>query len=122
MVQELSGTTPSANLVTGGLYEVFTRTDSTGVADFLRDGLGSTLALTDSTGAISQTYTYDPYGATTTSGESTNSFQYIGRETDATGLYYLRARYYDPAIDRFISEDPIGFAGSVNEYAYGREF
>lgn len=68
VVQELSGGTPSANLLTGGLDEVFTRTDSSGSYNFLRDGLGSTLALTDSTGTVQQTYTYGPYGNTSTSG------------------------------------------------------
>jgi RHS repeat-associated protein len=121
VVQELAGNNPSANLLSGGLDEVFTRTDSNGVADFIRDGLGSTAALTDSTGAISQTYTYDPFGATSTSGGSTNSYQYTGREADSTGLYYLHARYYDPNIGRFISEDPAGFVGSgpnLYEYSY----
>jgi hypothetical protein len=46
VVQELSGTTPSANLLSGGQDEVFTRTDSSGVADFLRDGIGNTAELT----------------------------------------------------------------------------
>ena len=42
-----------------------------------------------------------------------------GRENDGTGLYYYRARYYSPTIQRFISEDPIGFyGGDVNFYAY----
>ena len=42
VVQELSGSTPSANLLSGGLDEVFTRTDSSGVANFIRNGIGST--------------------------------------------------------------------------------
>ncbi len=37
-----------------------------------------------------------------------------------TGLYYYRARYYDPTVGRFISEDPIGFGGGINFYAYVR--
>ncbi len=49
---------------------------------------------------------------------STNSFQYTGRENDGTGLYYYRARYFNPATGRFISEDPIGFAGGVDLYGY----
>src|SRR5439155_13360265 len=49
---------------------------------------------------------------------STNSFQYTGRESDGTGLYYLRARYYSPRLQRFVSEDPIGFVAGVNFYAY----
>jgi RHS repeat-associated protein len=56
----------------------------------------------------------------TTSGEiSDNPFQYTGRENDGTGLYYYRARYYSPELQRWISEDPIGFeGGDVNLYAY----
>jgi RHS repeat-associated protein len=48
-----------------------------------------------------------------------NPFQYAGRENDgATGLYYNRARYYRPEWGRFISPDPIGFAGGINHYTY----
>jgi RHS repeat-associated protein len=46
-------------------------------------------------------------------------YGYTGREQDEyTGLYYYRARFYDPQIGRFISEDPIGFRGGINWYAY----
>jgi len=85
------------------------------------DGLGSTMALTDSTGRVRTIYSYDPYGNTTVSGEgSNNPFQYTGRENDGTGLYYYRARYYMPEIQRFISEDPRRFLGGINLYAYLR--
>ena len=47
---------------------------------------------------------------------SPNPFQFTGRENDPTGLYYLRARYYNPTWGRFISEDPIGLNGNL--YAY----
>jgi RHS repeat-associated protein len=65
-------------------------------------------------------YTYEPFGNTTVSGaSSTKLFQYTGRENDGTGLYYYRARYYHPILQRFISEDPIGFVGGdVNLYGY----
>jgi RHS repeat-associated protein len=54
-----------------------------------------------------------------TSGASTNSVQYTGRENDGTGLHYYRARYYHPRLQRFISEDPIGFGGGEwNLYVY----
>jgi RHS repeat-associated protein len=44
---------------------------------------------------------------------------FTGREWDAeTGLYYYRARYYDPRLGRFISQDPIGLVGGVNLHAY----
>jgi RHS repeat-associated protein len=51
----------------------------------------------------------------------TNSFRYTGREWDQeTGLYYYRARYYDPSIGRFISEDPAGYNAGMNVYRYVR--
>ncbi|MCA9458265.1 MAG: RHS repeat-associated core domain-containing protein, partial [Nitrospira sp.] len=87
---------------------------------FLTEGIGSTLALTDGTGTIQTEYSYEPFGLVTVAGtSSTNPFQFTGREHDGTGLVYYRARYYSPVQQRFISEDPIGFAGGdVNLYAY----
>jgi RHS repeat-associated protein len=118
-VQELSGTTPTANLLSGGIDEVFQRTDAAGARSFLTDALGSTLALTDSTGTTQTYYTFDPFGSTTSTGaSSTNSFAYTGRELDATGLYFYRARYYNPALQRFVSEDPKSFLGGINLFAY----
>jgi RHS repeat-associated protein len=79
------------------------------------------LALTNDTGAVTTRYSYDPFGNTTVTGTSTNVFQYTGRENDGTGLYYYRARYYSPKMQRFVSEDPIGFnGGDINLYAYAR--
>ncbi|SFQ19572.1 RHS repeat-associated core domain-containing protein [Ralstonia sp. NFACC01] len=120
VVQELSGSSPSANLLTGGIDEVFSRTDALmGTRHFVTDALGSTMALTDDGGSIKTTYAYEPFGAATASGEvSNNAIQYTGRENDGTGLYYYRARYYHPRFMRFISSDPIGFAGGINTYAY----
>src|SRR5207302_11163860 len=118
-VQELSGTTPTANLLSGGIDEVFQRTDSAGSRSFLNDGLGSTLGLADGTGTTQTSYTFEPFGNTTTSGSATtNSFAYTGRELDATGLQFNRARYYSPQLQRFISEDPISFRGGINKYSY----
>ncbi|WP_338525221.1 RHS repeat-associated core domain-containing protein [Pseudomonas batumici] len=123
LVQELTGAgtpTVQANLLTGGIDEVFSRTEAGGSTySYLADALGSTQALTDSTGASTTQYTYDPYGQTSSSGSaSANSQQYTGRENDGTGLYYYRARYYSPGFGRFISGDPIGLAGGVNTYTY----
>jgi len=48
-----------------------------------------------------------------------NYYTYTAREWDKeTGLYYYRARYYDPMEGRFISKDPIGYQGGINVYAY----
>jgi RHS repeat-associated protein len=119
-VQELSGTTPTANLLTGGLDQYFVRTDSAGTRNFLTDALGSTAALTDSAGTIQTQYTFDPFGNTTVSGAaSSNPSQYTGRENELNGLHFYRNRYYSPVLHRFINQDPMGFAGSgPNLYAY----
>ena len=61
---------------------------------------------------------YEPYGEVTATGASTNPYQYTGRENDGTGLYYYRARYYNPTLKRFISEDPLGLAAGLDSYAY----
>jgi RHS repeat-associated protein len=88
---------------------------------YQQDALGSATSLSNSAGALASTYGYDSFGNLTAStGTITNPVRYTSREFDAdTGLSYYRARYYDPAIGRFISEDQIGFLGSgINFYAY----
>jgi RHS repeat-associated protein len=120
-MQEIVSASPTANLLTGlGVDQIFTRTTSAGTFGFLGDALGSTVALTSSSGAIVTNYTYGPYGATTTSGAAnSNPYQFTARENDSTGLYYLRARYVNPTWGRFIAEDPIGFGGDdYNLYRY----
>jgi hypothetical protein len=100
-VQELSGSTVTANLLTGGIDERFTRTDSNGTSDYLTDALGSTIALTDSNGNPQVQYSYAPFGSISINGTTTNSYTYTGRETDGLGVYYYRARYYNPTTGRF---------------------
>lgn len=112
-------TAPANATFAYSIDEYFGRTDSVGVRNYLTDALGSSVALADGSGATQTEYTYEPFGATTTSGASTNSsFAFTGREIDPTGLYYYRARYYSPALVRFVSEDPIGFAGGFNVHRY----
>jgi RHS repeat-associated protein len=84
------------------------------------DGLGSVTAMTDSAGAVIQTYSYDSFGnIVNQTGSIQQPYIYTGREYDSeTGLYYYRARYYDTITGRFISKDPIGFRGGLNLYAY----
>ena len=123
-VQEQQGGSPSANQLLGlGIDQYFTRTEGGTTRTLLTDALGSTIALADSAGAIQTSYTYEPFGRTTTTGAaSTNPHQYTGRENDGTGLYFYRARYYHPTFQRFISEDPIRFAaGDTNLYSYVRD-
>src|SRR5437899_7058243 len=119
-IQEVSGAA-AASLLTGlGIDEYFVRTDTSGASVLLTDALGSAVALTDPAGAVQTQYTYAPFGATLATGAATgNPIDYTGRENDGTGLHYYRARYYHPGLQRFVSEDPIGFAaGDANLYAY----
>jgi len=84
------------------------------------DGLGSITGLSDATGTMVQTYSYDAFGNVTPSGAISQPFAFTGREYDAeTSMYFYRARYYDPVVGRFVTRDPIGFAGGdVNLFAY----
>jgi RHS repeat-associated protein len=122
-VQETSGTTILANILPGlGIDEFLSRADIvTGVtSNFLADELGSPVAVTDNFGVVQTEYTYSPFGSATATGASNNnSYQFTGRENDGTGLYYYRARYYHPELQRFISEDPIQFeSGTTNLFEY----
>jgi RHS repeat-associated protein len=84
---------------------------------FSQDHLGSTTALTNTSGALVERETYDAYG--NSAGSALTRYGYTGRERDPlTGLQYNRARFYDPELGRFISEDPIGLAGGINQFAY----
>jgi RHS repeat-associated protein len=125
VVQEQNGSNAAtANLLTGlGVDQTFSRSVVGGAtSSLLTDALGSTIALADASGTVQTTYTYEPFGAVTQAGAAnTNPFRFTGREDDgATGLYSYRARYYAPALSRFISEDPLGYPGGPdpNLYAY----
>ena len=101
------------------LYDDKLRIESEcGVQYFVKDHLGSTNALADSAGVISSSTTYDSYGNATA--DIATRYRYTGRELDTDiGLYYYRNRWYDSEIGKFISEDPIGFAGDdANLYGY----
>ena len=81
------------------------------------------MAATDASGTVVNTYSYEPFGSTSLTNPSiANPFQFTGRENEGlAGLYYYRARYYDPSIGRFLSEDPIsGWYGQNTFYAYVR--
>jgi RHS repeat-associated protein len=84
------------------------------------DGLGSITSLSGSAGSLTETYGYDSFGKqTSSSGSLTNPLRYTAREFDSeTSLYYYRARYYDPSVGRFLTEDPIRIAGGGPDF-YG---
>jgi RHS repeat-associated protein len=87
-----------------------------------QDGLGSVSSLSNSAGALANTYSYDSFGKLTAStGSLANPFQYAGREFDIeTGTYFYRSRSYDQNVGRFTSEDPSGFSDGVDFYRYVR--
>jgi len=72
------------------------------------DGAGSVRQLTSSTGQVTDSYEYDAFGNSFTKvGTTPNNYLYRGEQYDPDlGLYYLRARYYNPATGRFLSRDP----------------
>ena len=121
VIQESVGGSIKANILTGLASDrLFSRRTEAGTQSFLTDRLSNVIGLANSSGKVQTEYTYDPFGTSTTSGASSeNSSRFTGRETDGTGLQYNRARYYSPTEDRFISQDPLGFAGSgSNLYGY----
>jgi RHS repeat-associated protein len=91
---------------------------------YFQDYSHNVLALLSHTGAgntIDNSYRYEPFGSTQGNNPNPvpNSLQFAGREYDVeTGLYYDRARYLDPTLGRFISEDPLGLGGGLNAYAF----
>jgi RHS repeat-associated protein len=93
---------------------------SSTISYYQADGLGSITSLSNTAGVLAQTYTFDSFGnQTASSGSLTNSFRYTARELDSeTGLYFYRARYFDPQAGRFLSEDLMRFAIGPNSYAY----
>jgi RHS repeat-associated protein len=132
IVREVAGGS-GVNYLRGlGMDEHLARIEDGGnTTCYAPDALGSTLALTNSSGSVATEYTYEPFGRTTATGASSqNAFQFTGRENDGTGLYYYRARYYNPSIHRFASEDPLlapvsflrcpGPQGAVQVTAKGR--
>ncbi len=87
---------------------------------YFTDAQGSTRALLGAAGTVSADYTYDPYGNLSSSAGTTSLTQlrYDGQYADpTTGLYYLRARWYDPGTEQFLSVDPL-VSQTAQPYAY----
>jgi RHS repeat-associated protein len=101
--------------------QVLAEESGTQVRWFLTDYQGTVKDVIDNTGIVIDHITYDSFGQIVGQTSSINlRFAYTGREFDGeTGQYYYRARYYDAADGRFISEDPISFnAGDTNLSRY----
>lgn len=116
---EIGGGAVGANYLRSlSIDEPFIRQSGTGNEFYHIDALGSSLVLSNTAGASTTTYTYEPFGKTTLTGLSANALQFTGRENDG-GFYYYRARYYSPSHGRFIAQDPWEFAaGDMSLYSY----
>jgi len=106
----------------GLLYEATETATSTNTLTYHYDYRGSTVALTDGNGIPTDRIEYSAYGTTTyRAGTNDTPFLFNGRYgvmTDPNGLLYMRARYYNPYLCRFLNADPSGFSGGLNFYAY----
>jgi RHS repeat-associated protein len=86
---------------------------------FLGDALGSVRQLTEANGEITLAKTYDPYGtAMNAVGSGSSSYGFASEQADASGLVYLRARFYSPSDGRFLTKDPS--RAENNLYLYAR--
>jgi RHS repeat-associated protein len=130
MLEELNASgTEQARYYHGAMIDELLLRITANTYYYHHDGLGSTIALTDSTGALVESYTYDVFGAATIMATNAqllavssvgNRFLFTGRECLAEiGLYDYRNRFYSPSLGRFLQTDPIGFrAQDVNLYRY----
>ena len=127
VVEEYTGgsTTPSARYDYG---DDLVRMDrGSGVYYYIYDGLGSTRQLVNTGGAVTDSYGYSAFGElasrTPSTGGTVNPFLFNAQQFDqASGTYYLRARYYDQSNGRFISQDPLSGSNddpvSLHRYLY----
>ncbi len=124
VVRELQDDDPVATYLVGPRGVEYRQDESTGSRSwYIYDGLGSVLAEVDEDGNVAACRSYDVYGSERWSGgSSTTDHAFVGglghTTEDPTGLTYMRARYYDPEVGRFISEDPE--FREANWYAYAK--
>lgn len=118
ILREVRGSTTLKYVHGLGIDEALAVDDGTSLSYFSVDGLGSIAKVTNTAGAVTLTRQYDPWG-NLEAGASEPGYAFTGREWDPeTSLYYYRARYYDPKLGRFLSEDPLGHVEGPNLYGY----
>jgi RHS repeat-associated protein len=122
-IEEYTSTgTKTATYVHGVRVDELLGYKTTGWYSYHSDALGSVTRLTDSAGSVSSTYRYDAFGGIRAQSGPSNTYEFASREGESsTGLYYNRARYYDPDGARFIQKDPAGMCGGVNMYRYAND-
>jgi RHS repeat-associated protein len=120
ILRETAGGTGTKYVHGPGTDEPLAQEDGAGVLNHLHaDALGSVMRTSNAAGSVIGSRRYEPFG--TLELDATSGYAFTGREWDAAmSMAYYRARYYDPMIGRFISEDPSGFAAGINFYRYVR--
>ncbi len=108
----------------GLMYQVTETATASNTLTYHYDYRGSTIALSGDNGVPTDRVEYSLYGLTTyRAGTNDTPFLFNGQygvQTDTNGLLYMRSRYYNPYLCRFINPDPSGFAGGLNLYAYAK--
>jgi RHS repeat-associated protein len=118
ILRESAGATTTYYIHGPGIDEPLAKEVSGSATYFHADGLGSVLKMTNASGTVTHEYRYDAYGRIE-AGSTVGGYSFTGREWDPEcGLFYYRARFYDPNMGRFLSEDPLGLGGGPNRYAY----
>jgi RHS repeat-associated protein len=110
VVREIKNGVVDATYLNGPRGPEYKRDQNGAVSWYLYDGLGSVVGLVDQSGNVTNTRKYDVYGAprNAQTGTAHCFVGSLGHTSDAeTGLIYMRARYYDPAAGRFVSEDRV---------------
>ncbi|MBC8422924.1 hypothetical protein H8E07_02260, partial [bacterium] len=122
VVGQYDGTTNAWQVGYGHGLGLVNQTTATGSYYYDFDALGSTAALTDALGAPINTYSYLPFGGELAWTETVaNDFQFVGQwgvMSEANSLEFMRARFFDGALGRFLQKDPVGIADGLNLYTY----
>ena len=121
VIAQYTGNTLAASYTYG--LGLTSQVSAAGAAYYAFDLTGNTVDLTGSNGTVLNTYAYLPFGTSLGStGTTPNPFTFVGQAgimTDASGLQYMRNRFYDASVGRFTEPDPTGLnGGDVNLYRY----
>jgi RHS repeat-associated protein len=120
ILREVRGSSTLKYVQGRGSDEPLAAEDGSAQTYFHADSLGSIVKVTNAAGAVALARQYDAWG-NLEAGASEPGYAFTGREWDPqVGLYYYRARFQDPKIGRFVSEDPSGLVDGVNLYSYVR--